>query len=130
MIIEEGKFLLYSHIAPALKAGDYRFEVSQAMTAKKGTQNIDAGAVPVEPLQTHVTVTAAAIPAAARPGAVHLPPAGTEGAYGSRLPQIVIKRRTLPWERRLVPDGRGGQTDVAETTPWLALVLIAESEAE
>ena len=58
MIIDEGKFLLYSHITPALKAGDYRFEVSQSMTAKKGTQNIDAGAVPVEPLQTHVTVTA------------------------------------------------------------------------
>ncbi len=131
MIIEEGKFLLYSHIAPALKAGDYRFEVSQAMTAKKGTQNIDAGAVPIEPLQTHVTVTAPRYQLPPDQVLSTYPPAGTEGAYGSRLPQIVIKRRTLPWERGLrIPDGRGGQTDVAETTPWLALVLIAEGEAE
>ena len=131
VIIEEGKFLLYSHIAPALKAGDYRFEVSQAMTAKKGTQNIDAGAVPIEPLQTHVTVTAPRYQLPPDQVLSTYPPAGTEGAYGSRLPQIVIKRRTLPWERGLrIPDGRGGQTDVAETTPWLALVLIAEGEAE
>ncbi|HEY5861039.1 MAG TPA: hypothetical protein VIX62_12200, partial [Actinomycetota bacterium] len=131
MIIEEGKFLLYSHITPALKAGDYRFEVSQAMTAKKGTQNIDAGAVPVEALQTHVTVTAPRYQLPPDQVLSTYPPAGTEGAYGSRLPQIVIKRRTLPWERGLkIPDGHGGQTNVAETTPWLALVLIAEGEAE
>ena len=131
MIIEEGKFLLYSHITPALKAGDYRFEVSQAMTAKKGTQNIDAGAVPVEPLQTHVTVTAPRYQLPPDQVLSTYPPAGTEGAYGSRLPQIVIKRRTLPWERGLrIPDGHGGETAVAETTPWLALVLIAEGEAE
>ena len=59
------------------------------------------------------------------------PPAGTQGSYGSRLPQIVIKRRTLPWERGLtLPDGHGGQVAVDEKTPWLALVLIAEGEAE
>jgi hypothetical protein len=29
-----------------------------------------------------------------------------------------------------VPDGHGGQTDLDENTPWLALVLIAEGEAE
>ncbi len=131
MIIEEGKFLLYSHITPALKAGDYRFEVTQTMTAKKGTQNIDAGAVPVEPLQTHVTVTAPRYQLPPDQVLSTYPPAGTEGAYGSRLPQIVIKRRTLPWERGLrIPDGHGGETAVAETTPWLALVLIAEGEAE
>ena len=27
------------------------------------------------------------------------PPANAEGAFGDRLPQIVLKRRTLPWER-------------------------------
>lgn len=131
MIIDEGKFLLYSHITPALKAGDYRFDVSQAMTAKKGTATIDAGAVPVQELQTHVTVTAPRYQLPPDQVLSTYPPAGTEGAYGSRLPQIVIKRRTLPWERGLrIPDGHGGEVDVGESTPWLALVLIAEGEAE
>jgi hypothetical protein len=131
MIIDEGKFLLYSRITPALKAGDYRFDVSQTMTAKKGTQSVDAGAVPVEDLQTHVTVTAPRYQLPPDQVLSTYPPAGTEGAYGSRLPQIVIKRRTLPWERGLrIPDGHGGEVDVDESTPWLALVLIAEGEAE
>jgi hypothetical protein len=50
------------------------------------------------------------------------PPAGSEGSYGSRLPQVVIRRRTLPWERSV---GAGH-----DDQPWLALVLIAEGEAE
>jgi hypothetical protein len=48
------------------------------------------------------------------------PPANSEGAYENRLPQIVIKRRTLPWERAPEPG--------KNTTPWLALVVIAEGE--
>src|SRR5580765_8384443 len=48
------------------------------------------------------------------------PPANSEGAYENRLPQIVIKRRTLPWERSAAPGDN--------TTPWLALVVIAEGE--
>ncbi|MBK8729536.1 MAG: hypothetical protein IPM00_09185 [Tetrasphaera sp.] len=39
-----------------------------------------------------------------------------------RLPQVVIKRRTLPWERQADPAN--------ENTPWLALVVFAEGEAE
>ena len=124
MIIEEGKFLLYSHITPALKAGDYRFEVGQAMTAKKGTAEHRCGRRPdraaADPRDRH----RAALPAPPRPGAVHLPPAGTEGAYGSRLPQIVIKRRTLPWERGLQdprrprrPDRRGRDHPMARAGP-------------
>jgi hypothetical protein len=34
------------------------------------------------------------------------PPANSEGAYESRLPQIVLKRRTLPWEREPAPATR------------------------
>src|SRR5262249_9059947 len=52
------------------------------------------------------------------------PPANAEGAFGDRLPQIVLKRRTLPWERNPAED-------VAPSpTPWLALVVVAEGEAQ
>src|SRR6185295_10223193 len=52
------------------------------------------------------------------------PPANAEGAFGDRLPQIVLKRRTLPWERN-----PAGQVQTS-TTPWLALVVVAEGEAQ
>src|ERR1700741_2339680 len=48
------------------------------------------------------------------------PPANSAGAYENRLPQIVLKRRTLPWERAAAP----GKDNI----PWLALVVIAEGE--
>lgn len=50
------------------------------------------------------------------------PPAGSRGSYDRRLPQIVIKRRTLPWEWSDLSD------ETTVPTPWLALVLIAPGE--
>ena len=53
------------------------------------------------------------------------PPAMAEGDFGSRLPQIALKRRTLPWER----DPGGPAPAVNDPPrPWLALVVIAEGE--
>ena len=48
------------------------------------------------------------------------PPTNGRGSYVSRLPQIVLRRRTLPWERVLP-----GTAD----TPWMALLLFEEGEA-
>lgn len=48
------------------------------------------------------------------------PPTNGRGAYVSRLPQIVLRRRTLPWERVLP-----GTAD----TPWMALLLFEDGEA-
>lgn len=47
------------------------------------------------------------------------PPMNGRGVYVSRLPQIVLRRRTLPWERVLpgTPD-----------TPWMALLLFEDGE--
>lgn len=45
------------------------------------------------------------------------PPRNGTGAYSSELPHVVLRRRTLPWERT----GPGGG-------PWLALLLFANSE--
>lgn len=126
MTVGEGKFLLYSYITPALKAGDYRFETSQTITAKKGGNAVTAAELPIEELHTHVRVTSPRYQLPPDQVLSTFPPAGTEGSYGSRLPQVVIKRRTLPWERRLTLSG----APVDERTPWLALVLIAEGEAE
>ena len=50
------------------------------------------------------------------------PPADATGAFSTRLPQIVLRRRTLPWERYIDP----GEPDL----PWLALVVLADGEGQ
>ncbi|WP_426560704.1 hypothetical protein ACPPVT_12545 [Angustibacter sp. McL0619] len=123
MAIEEGHFRLYTHVVPALKAGDYRFASSQGLRAKDAhNATVPADQLPVQDLATHVRVTSPRYLLPPDQVLSTYPPAGTEGAYGSRLPQVVIKRRTLPWERA-VDAGTAG-------TPWLALVVYAEGEAE
>jgi hypothetical protein len=119
MAVGEGKFVLYPRIEPPLEAGDYRFTASQDLTATGHSSS----ELPVGELPTHVTVRAPRYVLPPDQVLSTFPPAGSEGAYGSRLPQLVIRRRTLPWERLV-------QAGVPRSTPWLALVLIAEGEAE
>lgn len=128
MTVKNGYFQLYANLAPVLPAGDYRFTSDQDLNATGPKGPLAPGALPVETLQTHVRVTSPRFQLPPDQVLSTYPPANTEGAYGSRLPQIVIKRRTLPWERTVDPEN---ETDLDKpTTPWLALVVIAESEAE
>ena len=48
------------------------------------------------------------------------PPNQAAGAFGTRLPQIVLRRRSLPWERPV--------KDQPQHTPYMALVVIADGE--
>jgi hypothetical protein len=123
MTVGEGQFFLYSYLTPALKAGHYRFTTSQQLsaTASDGSA-LDATDLSVSGLQTHLDVTAPRYQLPPDQVLSTYPPANSEGSYGSRLPQIVMKRRTLPWER----DAGTGD----DKMPWLALVVIAEGEAE
>lgn len=128
MTVRNGYFQLYANLAPVLPAGDYRFTTDQDLTATGPKGPLGAAALPVEALQTHVRVTSPRFQLPPDQVLSTYPPANTEGAYGSRLPQVVIKRRTLPWERTVDPEN---ETDLDKpTTPWLALVVIAEGEAE
>jgi len=124
-VVGEGKFQLYPRYDPPLKAGLYRFTSDQQITASGLGHTMAAEDTPnVQQLQTHVRVRS---PQYALPPDQVLstfPPANHEGDFGARLPQIVIKRRTLPWERTVDDD------PAHEALPWLALVLIAEGEAE
>jgi hypothetical protein len=106
-----GTFRLYPYAEPPLPAG--RYTLSGEVTDLPGE---------VETLTTTVDVVS---PRYALPPDQILgtfPPAGARGAFTSRLPQIVLRRRTLPWERS------GDLFGAGTPTPWLALVLIAENE--
>lgn len=124
-MVAEGTYQLYPRYDPPLKAGLYRFTATQDVTATGKDQTLAPQDEPsVDPLPTHVRVRS---PQYALPPDQILstfPPANHEGDFGARLPQVVIKRRTLPWERAVDDD------PVHEGVPWLALVVIAEGEAE
>lgn len=108
-----GTFRLYPFAEPPLPAG--RYTLTGDVAELPGT---------VESMTTTIDIVA---PRYALPPDQILgtfPPAGARGSFTSRLPQVVLRRRTLPWERSpdLVPGGT--------PTPWLALVLIAEGEGQ
>lgn len=61
-----------------------------------------------------------------RPDHIHkvFPPPNTQGDYDSVLPHVVLRRRTLPWERK--PD----QFDLnSPVQSWLAVMVFAQNEA-
>src|SRR5512139_268018 len=108
-----GHFVLHSQVLPEITAG--RYELLSEQTGMPFT---------VTPETTHVHVAAPRFTMPVDQILSTFPPANAEGAFGDRLPQIVLKRRTLPWERN--PAGAVEPS----TTPWLALVVVAEGEAE
>nr|WP_298838165.1 hypothetical protein [uncultured Roseobacter sp.] len=124
-MVARGKFFLYDSIVPALEAGSYTLTSRVELAASDGTD------MPVDPLDTHFNVTAPRLKLPPDQALMTFPPANSEGAYEARLPQIVLKKRTLPWDRRAAPVNSvfNGQK-VQDNTPWLALVLIAEGEGQ
>src|SRR5210317_1391667 len=121
MAVEEGKFQLYTSITPPLEAGDWRLVASQNLQAQASTGTLTSSDLKVDNANIHFRVRSPRYLMPPDQVLSTYPPANSFGSYGSRLPQVVIKRRTLPWERHL--------DDAPTGTPWLALVLIAEGEA-
>lgn len=114
---QPGQFILHDHAIPPLQAGVYQVQATHSFTVQ------GAAADPLDPLSTFVEVTAPRFLLPAGELLSTYPPNRGDGAFQSRLPQVVLKRRTLPWERKLAGAPR---TD----TPWMALILVAEGECE
>lgn len=109
---QPGHFRLHGRAEPPLVAGDYVIEGEQSIP-EESTARFDA-------YRGHLRVTAPRFRLPPDHVLSTFPPANSEGAYETRLPQIVLRRRTLPWERIADPADR--------SIPWLALVVIAEGE--
>ncbi len=107
-----GHFILHSNVLPSITAGAYELRTEQTGLP-----------FAVEPELTFVNVAAPRYTMPTDQILSTFPPANAEGAFGDRLPQVVLKRRTLPWERN--PAGLVAPSP----KPWLALVVVAEGEA-
>lgn len=111
--VAKGQLRLYSSVRPALSAGSYTVRLEQAITS--------AGAI--APVDRPMEVTAPRFALAGTEVQSVFPPPNANGAFDTRLAQIVLRRRTLPWERA------ANAAPVATRPPWLALVILGEGEA-
>ncbi|MBU1169191.1 MAG: hypothetical protein KKD44_06460 [Proteobacteria bacterium] len=122
---ESGKVIFYDKCLPPFLAGDYDLKVRQTMTKDGGVTPVDDEAPSGKKIPTQkiypFTVTGPRF--TLQPDEIHAayPPPNSDGPYEARLPCVVLKRRTLPWER--VAGQVGG-----EKLPWLALMIFEESE--
>ncbi|MCP4339366.1 MAG: hypothetical protein GY799_10870 [Desulfobulbaceae bacterium] len=120
MTIEPGKMGLYPSCRPPLTAGQYSLELEH--TLHKDGDGTDGSGLNqnIAPITQGVKVEGPRFILA--PGEVHsmFPPPYDRGNFCNRLPQIVLRRRTLPWERTLDGSDAGA--------PWMALLLVNENE--
>ncbi len=114
-----GSVILHAACRPALPAGEYSLRVAHELS--RAGVRIDQGSKPL-PDERNYPFAVDAPRFTLDPSMIHavFPPTNGVGSYVSRLPMIVLRRRTLPWERSLAP-GNG--------TPWLAVLLFEKGEA-
>ncbi len=131
-IPKKGEMRLYSACIPDMGAGKYTINLKQELSggttnSADDTTNIASTALPgvFEDVDKHIEVTGPRLNLAGNEIFGSFPPNHSVGAFDNRLAHITLKRRTLPWERKT-----GDSTDDTNNRkPWLALVVLAEAEA-
>ncbi len=116
-----GFFEIYPSARPALPAGTYTVTDHQQLIAQPPQG--PAVTVPVDDAQFRVRIDAPRYMMPPEQILSTFPPASSQGDWRERLPQIVLKRRTLPWDRNPDP-----AVSPLTSPPWLALVVLAEGE--
>lgn len=108
--MDPGFLKFAAHTPPPLPHGTYTLHVEQSTTIPNCT---------LEPAAFSFTCQAPAL--TLPPDDVYsvYPPKDSFGKFELTLPHVVLKRRTLPWERTLIPDAN---------LPWMALLLYDETE--
>ncbi len=121
--IPAGKIRFFNHSLPALLDGKYRVKVEQTVdvTNIRGNES--------ESIRTYSYDQIFHLQAPRfrfTPADVHAvyPPPSAEGNFVTVMPHIVLRRRTLPWERTI--DGLPHST--TQPRPWLALLLFRPGE--
>ncbi|MCP4424812.1 MAG: hypothetical protein GY803_09990, partial [Chloroflexi bacterium] len=115
-----GNAIFYEECRPPLEAGNYTLKLTQELATSSGGEALDKNSSKPLPdsRQHQFTITGPRF--TLDPAEIHaaFPPPNSEGPFESRLPMVVLRRRTLPWERSIDAGG----------TPWLALLLFEEGE--
>jgi hypothetical protein len=112
-----GELRLRSSARPPLEPGGYELRLNQEIS--EGGQSLGA----LQGVVRHVELSAPRFNLPAAELHSVFPPPNAVGAFDNRLAQVALRRRTLPWERR------ADAGDQNPPVPWLALVLLADGEA-
>lgn len=117
--IKPGQIGLYPSCRPPLSVGAYTLKIEQTLTRNENT-TVSGEEAKVAAAEQEMKIAGPRFVLV--PDEIHsmFPPANDCGNFSNRLPQIVLRRRTLPWERTI--DG----TD--EGPSWMALILVHENE--
>lgn len=136
-----GSMYLYDDITPPLVDNSYRIDVVTNVTYGSNT-------APLATNSGYFDIQGPRFSLPATDVAGVFPPRNGHGGFDESIPQIVISRRTLPWERRLTSDPSllgtptrdandpqpnpfppvQGQPQEYGPAPWLALLLFEEGE--
>ena len=136
-----GSMYLYDDITPPLVDNSYRLDVVTNVT-------YDGQQAPLSSNSGYFDIEGPRFSLPATDVAGVFPPRNGHGGFDENIPQIVISRRTLPWERRLTSDLsligtpkrdantkqpnpfplEDGQPQEYGPAPWMALLLFAEGE--
>ena len=110
----------YNNSIPPLQSGSYQITVAQKLVDPSGEFTSE---LPKEPFTQNQAFDVSGPRFRLDPLDVFsvYPPGASAGEFGELLPQIVLTRRTLPWERPLGPN-------TPESVPWLALLLLHDGE--
>src|SRR5215470_12756534 len=121
-----GSMYLYDDITPPTVDGSYTMTVTTRITHD--------GSVETAPIERHFDVVGPRFTLDPTVVVNVYPPRNGQGSYEDALPQAVLKRRTLPWERLIdsptnpLPLPQGGGAPVNGQVPWVALLLFEEGE--
>jgi len=123
---QPGHMVLYDAAIPPLEDGAYRWQVKSDLSNSKGFHevldrlryfNVDGPRFSLDPSLV----------------AGVFPPRASHGAYSESVPQIVLSRRTLPWERPLAaslktPKAVPDTNPLTGRLPWMALIVLEDKE--
>lgn len=115
-----GSIQFFDGYFPALDAGNYKIQLQHQMSGSSevpGTFSIPDQLFSVVAPEFFID-----------PSIIQTiyPPQGGSDQYSSYLPFLVMTDPSLPWERSLVPGAAASNS--GDPTPWMALVIFAESE--
>ena len=125
-----GQMVLYDDITPPLVDNSYRLTLQTNVT-------IDGTPQPLDSKQAFFDIEGPRFRLNPADVATVVPPRNGHGPFTEVVPHIAIYRRTLPWERKINPDGSAvpvpkTNSDLPalpqDVLPWLALLLFEEGE--
>lgn len=119
--LDQGDIRFYDNYVPTLKVGDYLINVAQRFNPLNQSPAIDECWVKSQPF----SVQGPRYNLPPEDLFSSFPPNNSLGVFDQFLPQVVLTKQDLPWERDIFNDrGTGHQT------PWMALLLFSEDEVQ